>query len=250
MHYPVWLTRTLSILFGVGAMALLQGAVAMEWLSAYIVPTPVDMIATVPTLFRNEQLLEKFLLTFGITLSAASLSVIIGVPMGWALYRFPVLGQAYEPWLGAVFSAPLILLYPLFMVIIGRNVFTILTIAVIAGVVPITLNTLQALRSVPPIYKRVAVSLGMSDRQLATKVLLPCSLPAIFTGIRLGLIYAMIYVIGTEYLVNMGGLGFLINDLNSRYNIPGMYGAVLFVILTSILFFALVEKAEQWLKSR
>lgn len=250
MYYPLWLTRSLSILFGVVVMALLHGAVAMEWLSAYIVPTPLDMISSVPTLFRNEELLQKFLLTFGITLAAASISVLIGVPLGWFLYRFPILGRAYEPWLGAAFSAPLILLYPLFMVIIGRNVFTILTIAVLASVIPIALNTLQALRSVPPIYQRVAISLRMSQRQLATKVLLPCALPTIFTGIRLGLIYAMIYVIGTEYLVNMGGLGFLINDLNSRYNIPGMYGAVLFVILTSILFFALVEKVEQWLKSR
>jgi ABC-type nitrate/sulfonate/bicarbonate transport system permease component len=65
--------------------------------------------------------------------------------------------------------------------------------------------------------------------------------------VRLGLIFALINIVGVEFLINFGGLGQLINDLAERYDLPGMYGAILFVVLISILFFVLTERAERWL---
>ena len=44
--------------------------------------------------------------------------------------------------------------------------------------------------------------------------------PAIFTGLRLCLIYAMINVVGIEFLANLGGLGFLVGEMFDRYDIP------------------------------
>lgn len=249
MLYPRWITASLSILFGAMCFALLQGAVVLGWISSYVVPPPSDMVAVIPSLFLNEGLAGKFLTTFGTTFAATSLAILIGVPFGWLLYRKPVFGEAYESWLGAAFSAPLILLYPLFMVIFGRGVPTVLAMGVVAGVIPITLSTLQGLRGIPTVYLNVAHSFGMNERQVAIKLLLPAALPSIFTGIRLGLIYTMIYVVAVEFLANIGGLGFLVSDLHNRYNIPGMYGAVIFVVLVSVLLFAGTERVERWLKS-
>ena len=47
--------------------------------------------------------------------------------------------------------------------------------------------------------------------------------------------------------INFGGLGQLINELAERYDLPGTYAAICFVILVSVLFFMAVEKAERWL---
>ena len=49
----------------------------------------------------------------------------------------------------------------------------------------------------------------------------------------------MINIVGVEFLINFGGLGQLINELAERYDLPGTYGAILFVILVSIVFFDL-----------
>jgi ABC-type nitrate/sulfonate/bicarbonate transport system permease component len=51
-----------------------------------------------------------------------------------------------------------------------------------------------------------------------------------------------------EYLINFGGLGRLINDLAERFDIPGTYAAIMFVILVSIIVFALTERLERWLR--
>jgi ABC-type nitrate/sulfonate/bicarbonate transport system permease component len=71
---------------------------------------------------------------------------------------------------------------------------------------------------------------------------------AIFVGVRLGLIFALINIVGVEFLINYGGLGQLINDLAERYDLPGTYAAICFVILVSVLFFMALEKAERWLR--
>ena len=67
--------------------------------------------------------------------------------------------------------------------------------------------------------------------------LFPSALPTIFVGIRLGLIFALINVVGVEFLINFGGLGQLINELAERYDLPGVYAAICFVILVSVIFF-------------
>ena len=76
---------------------------------------------------------------------------------------------------------------------------------------------------------------------------MPAALPSIFVGLRLGLIFALINIVGVEFLINFGGLGQLINELAERYDLPGTYGAIGFVILVSILFFVACERAERWL---
>jgi NitT/TauT family transport system permease protein len=50
-----------------------------------------------------------------------------------------------------------------------------------------------------------------------------------------------------EGLFNFGGLGQLINDLAERYDLPGTYAAICFVILVSVVFFVVVERFERWL---
>ncbi len=79
------------------------------------------------------------------------------------------------------------------------------------------------------------------------KIQFPSALPTIFTGFKLGLIFALINVVGVEFLINFGGLGQLINDLAERYDLAGTYAAICFVILVSVLFFIVVERIERWL---
>ena len=65
---------------------------------------------------------------------------------------------------------------------------------------------------------------------------------------RLGLIFALINIVGVEYLINFGGLGQLINELAERFDLAGTYAAICFVILVSIIVFALTERLERWLR--
>ena len=140
------------------------------------------------------------------------------------------------------------LAYPLFLVLFGRSATTIVAIGFAAGS-----------RAGDPEDRRrtgrdaagaASTSAAASDStasQQFWKILLPAALPSIFVGLRLGLIFAMINIVGVEFLINFGGLGQLINELAERYDLPGTYGAICFVILTSIVFFDVTERLERWL---
>ena len=60
--------------------------------------------------------------------------------------------------------------------------------------------------------------------------------------------FSLITIVGVEFLINLGGLGQLINELAERYDLPGTYAAICFVVLVSVAAFTALEKAERWLR--
>jgi NitT/TauT family transport system permease protein len=141
-----------------------------------------------------------------------------------------------------------VLMYPLFMVVFGRSASTIIVMGFVAGLPPVILKTIEGLAATPRVLVNVGRSFRLAGPQLFIKILLPAALPTIFVGVRLGLIFALINVVGVEYLINFGGLGQLINDLAERYDLPGTYAAICFVVLVSVCFFAFTEWGERWLR--
>jgi NitT/TauT family transport system permease protein len=172
---------------------------------------------------------------------------VVGVAGGVAMHRFKLLQQACETWVAAMASAPIVLCYPLFLVVFGRSAWTMIIMGFVSGLPPVILKTVEGMAGTRKVLVNVGRSFNLTPSQQFWKILFPASLPTIFVGIRLGLIFALINVVGTEFLINFGGLGQLINDLAERYDLPGTYAAVCFVILVSVLFFMALEKAERWL---
>jgi len=230
------------------AGGLLEALVAEGALPAYIFVRPSAMVASVADLFRDEDLLGRLLLSLGSTVLAAGFAILAGIPLGWALYRYRLLGDMFGNWFAALAAAPLILLYPLFLVVFGRGEPTIVAMAFLAALVAVVLKTREGLETVRPVLRAVGRSFRLTGTQLFWKIEFPAAVPAIFTGIRLALIFALINVVGIEFLINFGGMGELIAELADRYEIPSMDAAILFVVLVNVGFFWATEKVEQWLR--
>jgi ABC-type nitrate/sulfonate/bicarbonate transport system permease component len=149
---------------------------------------------------------------------------------------------------GALAAAPIVLMYPLFLVIFGRSATTIVMIGFAAGLAPVILKTLEGLAGTRQVLLNVGRSFKLTASQQFWKILLPAALPTVFVGLKLGLIFAMINIVGVEFLINFGGLGQLVNELAERYDLPGTYAAICFVVLVSVMFFIGTERIERWLR--
>jgi hypothetical protein len=89
-----------------------------------------------------------------------------------------------------------------------------------AGLAPVILKTVDGtVRHAQGADRRRPQLQAVASQQF-WKVLLPAALPAVFVGLKLGLIFAMINIVGVEFLINFGGLGQLINELAERYDLP------------------------------
>jgi NitT/TauT family transport system permease protein len=217
-------------------------------ISRFIVPPPSEIIGSFGRVIVEEEILHRFLVTLAECLTAGVMLTIFGVAGGVLMHRFKLLQQACETWVAAFASAPLVLMYPLFLVIFGRNVWTIIMMGFISALPPVILKTLEGISGTRKVLVNVGRSFKLTPTQQFWKILFPAALPTIFVGVRLGLIFALINIVGTEFLINFGGLGQLINELAERYDLAGTYAAICFVILVSVLFFMVLEKIERWLR--
>jgi len=245
--------RWVPPLVGFGTFAFILVAVEIlirvGVINRYIVPLPSVVAASFWRVIVEEDILHRFLFTAWECFAAGLLLTVFGVGIGVLMHRVRLLRLACENWVGAMASAPLVLAYPLFLVLFGRSALTIIMLAFVAGLPPVILKTIEGLSATRRVLINVGRSFKLTPRQQFWKILLPSALPTIFVGIRLGLIFALINVVGVEFLINFGGLGQLINDLAERYDLPGVYAAICFVVLVSVVFFVTTERAERWLRS-
>jgi len=240
-------------LVGLGSVLIVLAAVEIliraGVINGYIVPLPSQVAASFTRVIFEEDILHRFLITAGECLAASVLLTIFGLAVGIAFHQIRLLRHACESWVAAMASAPLVLAYPLFLVLFGRSALTIIVMSFIVGLPPVILKTIEGLSATRRVLINVGRSLKLSPAQQFRKILFPSALPTIFVGIRLGLMFALINVVAVEFLINFGGLGQLINDLAERYDLPGVYAAICFVILISVVFFVITERAERWLRS-
>jgi NitT/TauT family transport system permease protein len=229
-------------------LAIVEALIRLGLLNRFIVPPPSEIIASFGRLFLEENIIHRFFFTAGECLIAGVMVTIFGIAIGVVMQRFSLLQRACETWVAAFASAPLVLTYPLFMVIFGRNAWTIVMMGFLSALPPVILKTIEGISGTRKVLINVGRSFKLTATQQFWKILFPAALPTIFVGIRLGLIFALINIVGTEFLINFGGLGQLINDLAERYDLAGTYAAICFVILVSVVFFMTLEKAERWLR--
>jgi ABC-type nitrate/sulfonate/bicarbonate transport system permease component len=237
---------------GLGAFVLVILAVEVliriGVINRFIVPMPSQIAASFERVIVEEDIFARFRLTFFEAFTAGAMITVVGVLTGLLLYRVALLRQATETWIAAMASAPTVLMYPLFLVMFGRNASTIIMMGFVSGLPPVILKTIEGLAGTRRVLIDVGRSFKLTPAQQFVKILFPAALPTIFVGVRLGLIFTLINVVGVEFLINFGGLGQLINDLAERYDLPGTYAAICFVILVSVMFFMITERIERWLR--
>src|SRR5262249_49043506 len=117
-------------------IVLIELLIRVGVINRFIVPMPSDIVAAFPRIIVEEHVLQRFLLTASEAFTASILVTIFGVAGGVLLHRYQLLRLATETWVAAVAAAPLVLMYPLYLVIFGRSALTILMIGFTAAIAP------------------------------------------------------------------------------------------------------------------
>jgi NitT/TauT family transport system permease protein len=243
---PPWAARLAAFAL---AFALWQAASEAGLISSFLLPAPLDIARSFVGLVEDDNIALAFLRTALETLGAFVCGGGLGLSVGWSLHRFPRSGRAYTDWIGALAASPLVLLYPVFLVVIGRNEGTIVAMGALVAAPSVALKTKEGLDGVRPVLLAVGRTLKLGPWAMFRLIQLPAALPTIFTGLRLGLVFALINTVGVEFLLGFDGLGLLISDLGDRFDLGGMYAAIVFVLVISALFLYVTERAEAWLLS-
>ena len=249
LHAPRMLPAVVGLGSGVLFLVTIEILIRLGAINRFIVPLPTEVLGSLARVVTEEDIPRRLAQTAWECLAASLLLTLFGVALGALMHHVPLIRRACETWVAAFASAPLVLAYPLFLVLFGRSTLTIIMLAFLSGLPPVILKTVEGLAATRRVLINVGRSFKLTPTQQFWKILFPSALPSIFVGIRLGMIFALINVVAVEFLINFGGLGQLINELAERYDLPGTYAAICFVVLVSIAFFMVTERAERWLRS-
>jgi NitT/TauT family transport system permease protein len=236
------------VLLVLGAVLIFEGVVRARWIDPFFMASPVQAAEVLWSQVISGAVLTMIVLTLHEIGLALLISTIVGLCLGFLLWRYRVLGAGWEMLLAALFASPIILLYPLFLVIFGRTSGAIIALSALFGSIPITINTKSAFDHVNPILVQVGSSMNLSRRQMFRHILIPAVAPAIFSGFRLGLTYILKSVLGLEYVVQVGGIGMWISEAAFRFEVGEVYAGLLGALLLSVGFLYAINRTEGWIR--
>ena len=243
-------TRLAAWRFGIifAALLLVETAVRAGWISTFFLAAPTRAVSVLWT-----QILEGNALRLtGITLyeiaASLTISTFIGILVGFLLWRHRVIGTSYEMLLATLFSSPVILAYPIFLVTFGRTSAAVIALSAIFGLIPIIINTKGAFSNVNPILLQVGASMNLSRKQVFRHIMVPAAAPMIFSGVRLALTYILKSVLGLEYVAQVGGVGMWLSDAAFKFSVEEVYAGLFGTILLSVLFLYLINRSERLIR--
>jgi nitrate/nitrite transport system permease protein len=157
-----------------------------------------------------------------------ALALIIGTPIGFCLGLSKIFTKAVDPLIQVLRPVSPLAWLPLGLVLFQKpSPAALFTIAVCA-MWPTVLNTAVGVRAIPQDFLNVAKVLKLSRTKTLFKVLIPATLPYMFTGFRLSLGIAWLVIVAAEMLTGAPGVGgFLWQEYNSL-----IYEHIILCILT------------------
>ena len=141
-----------------------------------------------------------------------ALAAVVALPLGLLIGRVAVVRRVLDPTLQVLRPVPVTAWLPLAMIMFGLGPRSAFFLVCLGAFYPILLNTIFGVRSVDPRLFEAASMLGCKDAAQFFRVVLPASLPAIFTGLRLGLGFAWVVIVVGEMTGVQTGLGAIIME--------------------------------------
>ncbi|MEV6212743.1 ABC transporter permease [Kitasatospora sp. NPDC051914] len=236
------LTKSVAI---VALLAVWETAPRLQLVDPTFLPPFSEVVDAWFGLLDSGQLATNTQASLTRSLSGFGLSVAIGVPLGLLIGWYRPIADLLSPMLELFRNTAALALLPVFVLILGIGETSKISIVLYACIWPVLLNTISAVRTVDPTLLRLARSLNLSPFRLFQKVILPASVPTVFTGIRLAGAVSILVLVAAEMVGAKAGLGYLINASQFNFAIPQMYAGIVTISVIGVAFNQLLVALER-----
>jgi NitT/TauT family transport system permease protein len=211
---------------------------------AYLSP-PSAVLASIVQLLENGQLWKHVAASLQRSLWGLVLASVAGVVLGLLVGGFRRLAAIIDPVLQLFRQTSAFALFPVFILFLGIGELSKVAIIFWASFWPVLLSTVSGVKQVDRLLVNSALSMGASRRFVFFKVVLPASLPSIFTGVRLAGAYSITALVAAEMIGAHSGLGFLTLNSQETFQIPTMYAGILLLATLGLLLNYLLALLER-----
>lgn len=176
--------------------------------------------------------------------AAMTLGTVLAAPLGLMLGRSPRVDAVAAPLVYLSYPVPKVVLLPVLLVLLGIGDLAKITLITLIVFFQILVTARDASRSVPVEAVLSVRSLGASDRQVFRHVVVPATLPDIFTALRIGTGTAVAVLFLAESIAGSSGLGYYIVDAWGRIDYDAMFAGIIAMALLGVALYEALEAAE------
>lgn len=250
-----WIRRLRGLLGGVAVsllipLAIWEVASSRPGVGSFLLPPPLEVMGTLGDLVVSGELWAHVMASLGRVMkgfaisSAAGLG--LGVMLGLSRRSMCLLG----PLLEFLRHIPPLAVLPLFVLWFGIGEASKVAVIVAASFFPIFLSAAEGVMGADQRLVEVGLVFGLSRVEVARRIIVPCAMPSMLTGLRLGLGYGWRSLIGAELVAATSGLGYLINDAQalSRTDVilAGVAAMGVIGMITDRVFLLAVRRLKYW----
>lgn len=232
-----------------GLLGVWELAARWDWIAdalniqPFLVPAPSDVADSLWT--DRDLLADNAWVTLQEVVLGFALAAIAGFAFALALHLSDVLRRAFYPLLMASQTVPIVAIAPILVVWLGFGLGPKLVIIALVCFFPITVNTLDGLRSVDPELSRMMRTLDAGRAQILRRVEVPSALPFLFSGAKIAAVVSVIGAVFGEWSGASEGLGHLILVAQGQLQTARVFAAVVVLSAIAIAMFGLLSLCER-----
>lgn len=211
-----------------------QVATTHDWVRAVFLPAPSVVFSTLAHLIATGELVTTLGTSLLRALAGVALAGVVGIPLGFAMAESHFCRWLLSPYVAFGFPLPKIALIPVFTVWLGMDSLSKIALVFATCVFPFIVAAESGASLVSPKLRWAAQSLGTRPDALFRYVILPATIPALLSGVRIALPIGLITVFTAE-MVTGGGLGEAIVQAQRYFQSAQVYAYVLVTMAVGYL---------------
>lgn len=227
--------RAWQVVVVLAILGLWQLATTQQWVDPVLAKTPAETWSYLVEATRSGELGKNTWATLFAVLLAWALSGVVGSAVGLTLGLLPRTERVLGPILEAFNAMPRIALAPVLIIYFGIGASAKVALAFSLAFFIVASGTRAGVRSADSELLRLSTIFGASRWQIVRTILLPGAVPSLFEALRLGLIYSLLGVVGSEIVGSQDGLGQLIAKYSGLFEMNAVYGILILLALIATI---------------
>lgn len=174
-------------------------------------------------------------------LMAAGVAIPLGLAVGWYKRLYYVL----SPFIDTLNAVPRVTLLPLIVIWFGIGIWSKIVVVFLGAVIPMLINTFSGVKTNEARFLRVARSFGASEFKIFWSIVLPGTVPFIFTGLKYAAGRALLGVVVGELYAATAGIGYLIAIAGNTFQTDKVFAGILIVMVTGLVTVEVLNRLER-----
>lgn len=226
-------------------LSIWEAAFRLHWVNPLFISAPSQVALAMKSVFASPDFRTDLAISATEFAIGYVMAIGVGVPMGLAIGRSKRLYYILSPFIHTLNTVPRITLLPIIIIWFGIGIWSKILVVFLGALIPILISTYAGVRTSEERFERVGRAFNASPRRIFRTIVLPGTVPYIFSGMKYGTGRALLGVIVGELYAATAGIGYFIASAGNAFQTDKMIVGLLVVIAAGLLAMEVLNRIEK-----